>query len=138
MKYKYIIQELKEGGDPAMMAFVNDVERIKRLSKKEKDYCLQNRYKPESVQKLVEDFIPYIIFVAYMNRDKAKTLQMLDLINEGILGAYAGFEKSKKDGLLTKFRIFNYIRGNIRSAISRDLKDNELIERIAELDIITE
>ena len=120
MKYKHIIQEMKESGDPSMMAFVKDVEKMKRLSNKEKVYCLRTRFLPESVQKLVEDFIPYIIFVAYCNKDKAKNLRMLDLINEGILGAYAGFERSTKDGMLTKYRVQHYIRNRIRKAINID------------------
>ena len=64
MKYKYIIQELKETGDPNVLAFLKDAERIKRMSKKERDYCLQSRWMYESVKKLVEEFIPFIIMVA--------------------------------------------------------------------------
>lgn len=120
MKYKHIIQEMKEANDPNMMAFVKDVEKMKRLTKKEKDHYLQTRFLPESVQKLVEDFIPYIIFVAYGYKDKSKSLKMLDLINEGILGAYAAFDKSTKDGRLTKIRVYNGIRGNIQKAIRKD------------------
>ena len=120
MKYKHIIQEMKEANDPNMMAFVKDVEKMKRLTKKEKDHYLQTRFLPESVQKLVEDFIPYIIFVAYCNKGKTKNLQMLDLINEGILGTYAAFERSTKDGLLTKFKVQHSIRNRIRKAINID------------------
>ena len=120
MKYKHIIQEMKEANDPNMMAFVKDVEKMKPLTKKEKDHYLQTRFLPESVQKLVEDFIPYIIFVAYGYKDKSKSLKMLDLINEGILGAYAAFDKSTKDGRLTKIRVYNGIRGNIQKAIRKD------------------
>ena len=58
MKYKHIIQEMKESGDPTMMAFVKDVEKMKRLSKKEKDYCLRTRFLRETVNRLVEEFIP--------------------------------------------------------------------------------
>ena len=124
MKYKHIIQEMKESGDPTMMAFVKDVEKMKRLSKKEKDYCLRTRFLRESVNRLVEDFIPYIILVAYSYKDKTTTLQLLDLINEGILGALAAFDRSRKDGLLTKFRVYNCIRANIKRAIRKDFKLN--------------
>ena len=124
MKYKRIIQEMKEANDPNMMAFVKDVEKMKRLTKKEKDHFLQTRFLPESVQKLVEDFIPYIIFVAYRYKDRSNTLQLLDLINEGILGAYAGFERSTKDGVLTKFRIYSSIRSNIKNAINKERSQN--------------
>ena len=120
MKYKFIIQELKETGDPNVLAFLKDAEKIKRMSKKERDYCLQNRWMYESVKKLVEEFIPYIIMVAYGHRHRTKTLSILDLINEGILGAYAAFEKNQKGGSLTKRSVNNRIKGTIRSAVLRD------------------
>ena len=122
MKYKHIIQEMKEANDPNMMAFVKDVEKMKRLTKKEKDHYLQTRFLPESVQKLVEDFIPYIIFVAYGYKDKSKSLKMLDLINEGILGAYAAFDKSTKDGRLTRLGVYYSIRSYMHKAIKRERK----------------
>ena len=65
MKYRMIIQDMKESGDANVLAFLKDAEKIKPMSKRERDYCLQNRYRPELVQKLVEEFIPYIIWVAY-------------------------------------------------------------------------
>ena len=98
MKYRMIIQDMKESGDANVVAFLKDAEKIKPMSKRERDYCLQNRYRPESVQKLVEEFIPYIIWVAYTFGDNAKMLTVLDLISEGILGAYDAFSKSAKDG----------------------------------------
>ena len=122
MKYKHIIQEMKEANDPNMMAFVKDVEKMKRLTKKEKDHYLQTRFLPESVQKLVEDFIPYIIFVAYRYKDKTNSLQLLDLINEGILGAYAAFERSTKDGRLTRLGVYYSIRSYMHKAIKRERK----------------
>ena len=124
MKYKLIIEEMKEGNDPNVMAFLKDVERMKPLTKKEKDYYLQTRFLPSSIKRLVEDFIPYIILVAYYYKDKTKTLQMLDLINEGILGAYAAFEKSTKGGLLTKKRVQENIKKYIRNAVRRDLSQS--------------
>lgn len=124
MKYKYIIQEMKEASDPNLAAFAKDLENMKPLTKNEKDHCLQTRFMYESVQKLVEDFIPYIVFVAHGYVGKTKTLQMLDLINEGILGAYAAFEKSTKDGLLTKIRVYNGIRSKIQMAIKKDMNQN--------------
>ena len=120
MKYKYIIQELKETGDPNVLAFLKDAEKIKRMSKKERDYCLQNRWMYESVKKLVEEFIPYIIMVAYGHQNRTKTLSVLDLINEGILGAYSAFEKSLIGEILTKKRVDNLIKWRIRDAVLRD------------------
>ena len=121
MKYKYILQELKESGDPNVLAFLKDAEQIKRLSKKERDFFLQNRWMPGAVSKLVEGFIPYVIFVAYSNSHKTKTLSVLDLINEGVLGAYKAFEKNRKKGeSLTRRRVNSQIKNNIKYAVLRD------------------
>ena len=79
MKYKFILQEMKEASDPNVKAFLKDVERMKRLTKQEKDFYLKTRYLSSSVKRLVEDFIPYVIYVAYSYSQKTKTLQMLDL-----------------------------------------------------------
>ena len=65
MKYKFILQEMKEASDPNVKAFLKDVERMKRLTKQEKDFYLKTRYLSSSVKRLVEDFIPYVIYVAY-------------------------------------------------------------------------
>ena len=119
MKYRMIIQDMKESGDANVVAFLKDAEKIKPMSKRERDYCLQNRYRPESVQKLVEEFIPYIIWVAYTFGDNAKMLTVLDLISEGILGAYDAFSKSAKDGLLTRRRVCNAIKARIKRAIAK-------------------
>jgi DNA-directed RNA polymerase sigma subunit (sigma70/sigma32) len=120
MKYKSIIEDLKGTGDPNVMAFLKDVARIKRLSKKERDYCLQNRWSYVAVRKLVEEFIPYIIWVAYAKREQVKTLSVLDLIDEGIIGAYKAFELSEEGGILSKRRVNNCIKRNMRRAIRRD------------------
>ena len=121
MKYKFILQEMKEASDPNVQAFLKDVERMKRLTKQEKDFYLQTRYLSSSVKKLVEDFIPYVIYVAYSYSQKTKTLQMLDLINEGILGAYAAFDYIAKYGILTKRRVQEAIKNYIRRAVNKDM-----------------
>ena len=113
MKYKSIIEDLKGTGDPNVMAFLKDVARIKRLSKKERDYCLQNRWS-------YVEFIPYIIWVAYAKMDQVKTLSVLDLIDEGIIGAYKAFELSEEGGILSKRRVNSCIKRNMRRAIRRD------------------
>lgn len=121
MKYKYILQEMKESGDPNVLAFLNDTAKIKRLSKQERDYFLQNRNMPGAVKKLVEGFIPYAIFVAYSNSHKTKRLSVLDLINEGILGAYGAFERNQKRGYtLTKRSVNSSIKTSIRRAVMKD------------------
>ena len=117
MKYKVIIQELKESDDKNVQAFLHDVEKMRRITKKDRDKYLKNRQKPGAVTKLLEGFIPYIIMVAYAYIDKTRTATLLDLINEGILGAYAAFEKNSKNGEpLTRRRVRSQIKTRIRKA----------------------
>ena len=119
MKYKVIIQELKASDDKNVRAFVRDMENLKPLTKKERDFYLQNRYNPVAKEKLIADFIPYIIMVAYAHSEKTKNLSVLDLINEGILGAYTAYEKHEKKGeTLTRRRVCEWIKKNIRKAIN--------------------
>ena len=126
MKYKLIIQEMKESKDLNVRAFVRDVEKLKRMTKKERDYYLKNRYTPEAVRKLIKEFIPYITIIAYNYSNKAKTMTMLDLIDEGILGAYAAFEKNSKDGEpLTRRKVRNQIKSRIRKAVCDENKKHE-------------
>ena len=70
MKYKVIIQELKASNDKNVRAFGRDMEKLKPLTKKERDFYLQNRYNPVAKEKLIADFIPYIIMVAYAHSEK--------------------------------------------------------------------
>ena len=113
MRYKLIIQELKKSTDQNVRAFVNDVEGMKRLTSEQRQYHLANLQERESISLLVKDFIPYIVRVAYANSWKSNVLSVLDLVNEGIIGAYTGLEKSyrgKKDAVrLTRVYIQNYI-----------------------------
>lgn len=118
MKYKVIIQELKESDDKNVQAFLHDVEKMRRITKKDRDKYLKNRQKPGAVTKLLEGFIPYIIMVAYAYIDKTRTATLLDLINEGILGAYAAFEKNSKAGEpLTRRRVRSKIKTRIRKVV---------------------
>ena len=132
MRYKLIIQELKKSTDQNVLAFVNDVEGMRRLSLEQRQYYLANLQETKAVSLLVKDFIPYIVRVAYVNSWKSNVLSVLDLINEGIIGAYVGFEKSRrgnKDAIrLTRAYIQNYISkmisnngGQISSSINPDL-----------------
>ena len=126
MKYKLIIQEMKESKNKNVRAFVRDVEKLKRMTKKQRDIYLKNRQKPGAVTNLVEGFIPYIIMVAYVHSDKVNTLSVLDLINEGILGAYAAFEKNSKNGEpLTRRRVRSQIKTRIRKAVNNGYKNHE-------------
>lgn len=42
MRYKLIIQALRESSDNNVLAFVKDVEKIKRLTAEERQYYLTN------------------------------------------------------------------------------------------------
>ena len=88
MKYSFIIHELKNSADQNVRTFVKDVEGIKRLTVKERQHYLANLQEAEALNILVNDFIPYIIRVAYANSSKSNVLSVLDLVNEGILGIY--------------------------------------------------
>lgn len=108
MRYKLVIQALRESSDNNVLAFVKDVEKMKRLTAEERQYYLANREEAEAINILVKDFIPYIIRVAYVHSQKTSTLSVLDLINEGIVGAYAAFEKCNSRGkeMVRKARVF--------------------------------
>lgn len=108
MRYKLVIQALRESSDNNVQAFVKDIENMKRLTAEERQYYLANREEADAVNILVEDFIPYIIKVAYVYSRKTSTLSVLDLINEGIVGAYAAFEKCDSRGkkMVNKVRVF--------------------------------
>lgn len=93
--------------------FVKDVEGMKRLTTEQRQYYLANLQETESISLLVKDFIPYIVRVAYANSWKSNILSVLDLVNEGIIGAYTGLEKlhrGKKNAVrLTRVYIQNHI-----------------------------
>lgn len=115
MKYSFIIHELKNSADQNVRTFVKDVEGIKRLTVKERQHYLANLQEAEALNILVNDFIPYIIRVAYANSSKSNVLSVLDLVNEGILGIYKALNrKHRKDKDITRL-----IRAQIRSQILR-------------------
>lgn len=134
MKYKVIIQELKESDDKNLQAFLHDVEKLKRMTKKQRDRYLKDRQKPGAVTKLLEGFIPYIIMVAYAYMEKTRTVTLLDLINEGVLGAYAAFERNSKVGEpLTRRRVRSKIKTRIRKVVYDGNKnpENEVFDEFA-------
>lgn len=117
MKYTFVIQELKAGGNPNILAFLRDVEKIRKLTSKERHYLLENRHLPHATDTLVKDFIPYIIKTAYGFRHFCNGLTILDLINEGIFGAYAALNKRSGSGKRMTRYIDTYIIYSIRNAI---------------------
>ena len=113
MKYSFIIHELKNSADQNVRTFVKDVEGIKRLTVKERQHYLANLQEAEALNILVNDFIPYIIRVAYANSSKSNVLSVLDLVNEGILGTYKALNrKHRKEKDITRL-----IRAQIRNQI---------------------
>ena len=124
MRYKLVIQALRESSDNNVQAFVKDVEKMKRLTAEERQYYLANREETDAVNILVKDFIPYIIKVAYVHRQKTSTLSVLDLINEGIVGAYAAFEKCNSHGK----KMVNTVRVYINKYISQLVEKTDISE----------
>ena len=110
MKYKVIINELKETADPNVLAFLKDVENKKRLSCKDRQYYLTRLHEPGVDEIIVNDHIPAIIRVAYSYSQKTKKLTFLDLVGEGVVGVYKFIERYKhrkgaNDRLLRRYVI---------------------------------
>ena len=124
MKYKLVIQALRESSDNNVLAFVKDVEKMKRLTTEERRYYLANREETDAVNILVKDFIPYIMKVAYAHSQKTSTLSVLDLINEGVIGAYAAFEKSESCGK----KMVHMVRVFINRYISQLVEKKDISE----------
>ena len=124
MRYRLVIQALRESSDNNVLAFLKDVEKMKRLTTEERQYYLANREEADAVNILVEDFIPYIIKVAYVHSRKTSTLSVLDLINEGIVGAYAAFEKCDSHGK----KMVNTVRVYINRYISQLVEKKDISE----------
>ncbi len=136
MRYKLVIQALRESSDNNVLAFVKDVEKMKRLTAEERQYYLANQEETDVVNILVKDFIPYIIKVAYAHSQKTSILSVLDLINEGIIGAYAAFEKCDYRGKSMIHRVRAFINKYISQFVEK--KDvSETAEFIIE-DMLTD
>ena len=78
MKYKDIIQELKESPDKNIAAFLEDVEKKKRLSKRERQLYLARLQDPSVADALASDCIPSIIRVVSRSswRRRCRCLQL--------------------------------------------------------------
>ena len=123
MRYRLIIQELKESADHNVLAFVREVEHMKRLTAEQRQYYLKHRHETDAVRILVTDFIPYIIRVAY-DYQHIRSLSILDYINEGIIGAYEAFDKCDSEGKRMIGTIRTYIKRYISNmAQKRDCLD---------------
>ena len=101
MKYKLIIQELRESHDMNVQIFLNDVDKIIKLSQKEKKSLLTKLQNPGVIDTLVKNYIPTIIRIAYANSLLMNSVSFLDLVEEGVIGAYKCLNKYKKDGAVS-------------------------------------
>ena len=115
MKYKQIIQELKESHDPNVQIFLNDAEKIIRLPRKEKNQMLSQLQKPGVIDALVKNYIPTIIRIAYANSLLMHSVSFLDLVGEGILGAHKCLNRYEKTGTVSD----KAVRANIIAAIKK-------------------
>ena len=115
MKYKQIIQELKESHDPNVQIFLNDAEKIIRLPRKEKKQMLSQLQKPGIIEALVKNYIPTIIRIAYPNSLLMHSVSFLDLVEEGVFGAHKCLDKYKKVGAVSD----KTVRANIIAAIKK-------------------
>ena len=121
MKYNLIIQELKQSPDSNVRAFVKDAEKIQRLSPADRKYFLTHIHDPNAVGKLINGYIPYIIRVAYAMSLNTNRVSILELINEGIIGAYAAILKyhQRRTEMLRPLRV--YVHLYMASLIYREM-----------------
>ena len=115
MKYKEIIQELRESQDMNVQIFLNDVEKMIKLSQKEKKSLLTKLQNPGVIDTLVKNYIPTIIRIAYANSLLMNSVSFLDLVEEGVLGAYKCLNKYKQDGAVSD----RTVRATIVSTIKK-------------------
>ena len=123
MKYNLILKELKESPDRNIQRFANEVESMKRLSKKDRERLFKTPKEPGVVNMLVYDTIPYAMKVAYEQNKKSKTLSVLELINVGIEGAFAAFKRFDYEGI----NMSKVMRAYIKKYIVETIAENEIM-----------
>jgi plasmid maintenance system antidote protein VapI len=120
MKYNFIIQELKASPDPNVRTFVREVERIERLTSVKRQYYYSHLHEPDAINSLVNDYIPYITRVAYIQSLKTNSVSFLDLVNEGIVGACVSLLRSEERGKAKVARVRACINNYIKRAIEKE------------------
>lgn len=120
MKYNFIIQELKASPDPNVRTFVREVERIERLTSVKRQYYYSHLHEPDAINSLVNDYIPYITRVAYIQSLKTNSVSFLDLVNEGIVGACVSLLRSEEGGTAKFTRVRACINSYIKRAIEKE------------------
>ena len=119
MKYKQIVQELRESQDLNVQIFLNDVDKITKLSQKEKKSLLTKLQNPGVIDTLVKNYIPTIIRIAYANSLLMNSVSFLDLVEEGVIGAYKCLNKYKKDGAVSDKTVRATIIGTIKKMVCK-------------------
>lgn len=120
MKFSSIIQELSELPDPNVQAFLNDVKKIKRLSRQERQDYLTRLKEPGVMDLLVKDSIPAVIRASYSYHKRMDSLSVLDLINEGIFGVHKAFERCRKSGYkITMGSLYRYAYNEVSKVICK-------------------
>lgn len=119
MKYKQIIQELKESEDPNVLVFLKDLEKHRKLPRREKKEMLTRIQEPGVIDALVKNYIPTIVRVAYTNSLLTRTMSFLDLVNEGVIAAHKCMIKYKKEGKVSDRAVTATIVGTLKKKICR-------------------
>lgn len=117
MKFKEIIQEMKESQDPNVLVFLKDVEKIRRLSGKQQTELFSRLDQQSVTDMLVKSYIPTIVRIAYANSHLTSKMSFLDLVNEGVIGIYKCMKKHNRDGLLSN----RLIRASIINSIKKQV-----------------
>ena len=119
MKYKQIIQELKESKDSNVQLFLLDAEKIVKLPSKVKKGMLTQLQNPGVIDTLVKNYIPTIIRIAYPNSLLMNSVSFLDLVEEGVLGACKCLNKYKKVGTVSDKTVKASIIGAIKRLVCK-------------------
>ena len=119
MKYKQIVQELRESHDLNVQIFLNDVEKIIKLSGREKKRLLSQLKNPGIIDTLVKNYIPTIIRIAYANSLLMGSVSFLDLVEEGVLGVSKCLDKYKKVGVVSDKVVRASIVGTIKRLVCK-------------------
>lgn len=117
MKYKQIIQELRESQDPNVQVFLNDVENMTKLSSKEKKELLTRLQNPGVIETLVNNYIPMILRVAYANSLMTNAMSLLDMVGEGVIGAHNCLKKYQKLGRVSDRLVRASVINKIKKAV---------------------
>lgn len=121
MKYKQIIEELRTSKDSNVKAFLDDVEKMTKLTSKEKKEMLCQLQKPYVIDILTKNYIPTIVRIAYANSKLTRSLSILELVSEGVVGAKKCLQRYMTLGFVSD----RTVRASIVTAIKKQLCKKE-------------